>query len=200
MMRLGTLILVIYLFIAFFVFGITFGTTFVGLIGVFFVAWGLLNVLEKDNRYNKEVASVKKIFMNLFLVGFVSFLFVQGLILSVKSDETVHVDYAIVLGAGLQGEVPSLTLTKRLDKGVEFLKKNPHVTVIVSGGQGIGETISEAAAMKKYLIRNGIAEDRIILEEKSTSSIENLLFSKQLLDEMDTIQSYKVIIITSDVH
>ena len=79
----------------------------------------------------------------------------------------------IVLGAGLKGDTPSLALERRLEKAAEYMNKNGNAIAIVSGGQGKGETISEAQAMENYLLNHGIREDRIIKEDNSTSTYEN---------------------------
>ncbi|SOC02750.1 DUF218 domain-containing protein [Ureibacillus xyleni] len=93
-------------------------------------------------------------------------------------------DYLIILGAKIKPNGnPSLSLQNRLDVAVEYLQTHKHVQVIVSGGQGIDEPATEASVMAQYLIDAGIDPLRIQLEEKSTSTYENLLFSKDYLPE-----------------
>nr|WP_260858036.1 YdcF family protein [Bacillus sp. FJAT-22090] len=106
-------------------------------------------------------------------------------------------EYAIVLGAKVKkGNVPSLALRYRLEAALAYASDNPEVQFVLSGGKGPDEEIEEAVFMKNFLIENGIAEDRIIVEERSTSTYENLLFSKELLpDEVNSVT-----IITSDYH
>lgn len=105
--------------------------------------------------------------------------------------------YAIVLGAKVNknGE-PSLSLQYRLETAVEYLKKHPYVKVIVSGGQGKEEPMSEAERMYTYLLEAGIEKERIIQEDASTSTYENLSFSKELLPEGEK----DLTIISSDFH
>ena len=105
-------------------------------------------------------------------------------------------EYSIILGAKVNGEIPSLSLQYRLDAALTYANKYPQVYLVLSGGQGPDEDISEAEAMKRFLVKNGIKEERLILESSSTSTYENILFSKKLLP--DTIQT--VTIITSDYH
>lgn len=105
-------------------------------------------------------------------------------------------EYAIILGAKVNGVVPSLSLRYRLEAALHYAKEHPHVKLILSGGQGPDEDISEAEAMKRYLMENGIEENRLILETTSTSTYENILFSKKLLPS--SVNS--VTIITSDYH
>lgn len=105
--------------------------------------------------------------------------------------------YAIVLGAKVNknGE-PSLSLHYRLEEAVAYLEQYPHVIVIVSGGQGKEEPMSEAERMYTFLKEAGIKEERILRESASTSTYENLAFSKKLLPEGET----SVTIISSDFH
>ena len=83
----------------------------------------------------------------------------------------------IILGACVKGKKITGALQKRLDKGVEYLLAHDNTKVIVSGGQGKGEEVTEAFAMKSYLVDKGIDEKRIIMEEKSRSTEENLKYS-----------------------
>ncbi len=108
-------------------------------------------------------------------------------------------DAVIVLGAGIHGETPTLPLRNRLLKAVEYYNKNQDAIIIVSGGQGHGESITEAEAMERFLIDKGIPKQNILKEEKSTSTEENLKFSKQILDE-NFSENYTVAIITNRFH
>lgn len=89
----------------------------------------------------------------------------------------------IVLGCKVRGTVPSLMLLRRITAAKEILEQNPDLIAVVSGGQGENEEISEAECMKNELIRLGISEDRILMEDRSASTSENLRFSKQILEE-----------------
>lgn len=89
----------------------------------------------------------------------------------------------IVLGCKVNGTVPSLMLSRRIRAAYEILNQYPDITAVVSGGQGSNEDISEAQCMANELMRMGISAERILLEDRSTSTSENLRFSKQILDE-----------------
>ncbi|MFJ5565843.1 YdcF family protein [Lysinibacillus xylanilyticus] len=105
--------------------------------------------------------------------------------------------YIIVLGAKVKpGGIPSLSLKNRLEEAVKYLNKYPHVKVIVSGGQGADEDQTEASVMFKYLQDKGIDTNRILVEEQSTSTYENLLFSKELLPK----GTKKITILSNDFH
>lgn len=106
-------------------------------------------------------------------------------------------DYIIILGAKVKPSgIPSLSLQNRLDVAIDYLQRYEHVQVIVSGGQGQDEPATEASVMAKYLMDAGINPLRIQLEEKSTSTYENLLYSKELLPKGIT----EVTIVSSDFH
>lgn len=105
--------------------------------------------------------------------------------------------YLIVLGAKVKpGGIPSLSLQYRLDAALDYLKENPHTKVIVSGGQGPDEEQTEASFMRDYLIANGIEKNRIMTEEQSTSTYENLYYSFALLPETEQA----VTIVSNDFH
>ncbi|KOS63271.1 MULTISPECIES: YdcF family protein [Lysinibacillus] len=105
--------------------------------------------------------------------------------------------YMIVLGAKVKaGGVPSLSLKNRLEEAVKYLNKYPHVKVIVSGGKGGDEDRTEASVMLKYLQDKGIETNRILVEDQSTSTYENLLFSKELLPK----GTKQITIVSNDFH
>ena len=105
--------------------------------------------------------------------------------------------YVIVLGAKVKpGGILSLSLKNRLEEAVSYLNKYPDVKVIVSGGQGADEDRTEASAMLSYLQDKGIDRERILVEEQSTSTYENLLFSKELLPE----GTKRITIVSNDFH
>ncbi|MEH7118892.1 YdcF family protein [Neobacillus vireti] len=128
---------------------------------------------------------------NIKLVRIISFFVVLGLIyvamLQIKISEYSHLkapknaDFLIILGARVKGEEPSPVLTSRIDIAARYLKENKNSIVIASGGKGPGETISEAEAIKRELVMQGIKESRILLEDRSTDTYENIKFSKRLI-------------------
>jgi len=92
-------------------------------------------------------------------------------------------DVLIVLGCGIRGSSPTLTLRYRLDKTIEYLNDHTDTMVVVSGGQSFDEICSEASVMKAYLTARGIDENRILTEELSKSTEENFLYSKSIIDD-----------------
>lgn len=92
-------------------------------------------------------------------------------------------DTLIVLGAQVNGTKLSNSLKLRLERAKEYLDENPETIAVVSGGKGSGEEISEAEAMYEYLVSQGIDETRLIKEDRSTNTNENLKYSLALLEE-----------------
>ncbi|MGI6622688.1 MAG: ElyC/SanA/YdcF family protein [Acetivibrionales bacterium] len=116
------------------------------------------------------------------------------------TDEAGEVDTVIVLGCGIWPDGrPTLALAMRLDKAIEYYRENPHVKIVVSGGQGPNEPYPEAVAMRDYLIKRGIPEEKIINEENSTSTRENFEFSRKVMNIPDD-KIEKIIFVTSDFH
>lgn len=97
-----------------------------------------------------------------------------------------NLDYIIVLGAHVNGTRLSKALLERTRRALEYLEKNPGTKAVLSGGQGEGEAISEAQAMSEYLQEHGISRDRLILEDRSTNTKENLDFSLEKIGTLET--------------
>ena len=114
----------------------------------------------------------------------------------------VPVDAVIVLGAGVNGETPSAALWSRINAAAAYLETHSGVPVVLSGGQGPGEAISEAEAMYRALSgRGGLDGVRWVLEDRSTSTAENFRFSKALLQEQGLDTDTAVIaVVTNDFH
>lgn len=112
-----------------------------------------------------------------------------------KADGTAH--YAIVLGAKVHASgLPSKSLKYRLDAAYDYAEKYPDVQLILSGGQGQDEPMTEAEAMRNYLVNKGFDENRLILENQSTSTYENIKFSMTKIP----LTEKKITIISNDFH
>lgn len=103
---------------------------------------------------------------------------------------------AVVLGAKVNGTTPSLALRYRLESALSYAESHPDVTLVLSGGQGEDEGISEAQAMVNFLSAQGFPESRMIVEDRSTSTYENLVNTKKLIPQGVT----GITLITSDYH
>ena len=155
----------------------------------------LIRKLRKKSRLVRALciamAAVYILFILLFLVT-------TTLILVRSAPPSEPADVLIVLGCGIRGTRPTLTMRYRLDKAAEYLNENPSVPCIVSGGQSYDEICSEASVMRAYLIGRGIAEDRIIMEEASESTEENFTFSMKIIEERGL--GRKVAFVTTRFH
>lgn len=107
-----------------------------------------------------------------------------------------NADYIVVLGAGIIGDKVTPLLAARIEKGIELLRYNPNAILIMSGGQGSGEDIPESKAMAAYAVDKGVDTKKIIMEQKSVSTQENLRFSRKLMNK----QKPEIIVVTTAYH
>ena len=136
-------------------------------------------------------------FWGLALAGTLWILVCCGLMVSRFGDRgQEEPECLIVLGAQVRRDGPSLSLKYRLDTAAAYLKDHPDIPCILSGGQGYNEPCTEAEGMRDYLTARGIDESRLILEKRSSNTIENIRFSKALLPE----GCGSVAVITNDFH
>lgn len=152
-------------------------------LSLLFAGLALMKKAIADNILSIQLPLWLKVgIVTTLLLGAFIFVLVEGLIVyGMAATPAGNLDYVIVLGARVRGEKVTSSLKKRLDKAVEYLETNPDTIVVVSGGQGPGEDISEAEAMRRYLEAAGIAPERIIKEYRSTTTVENISFSKSFI-------------------
>ena len=145
----------------------------------------------------------QRIFLAGLSAALLLFLLVEGLLLShgERDHSALPADAVIVLGAGVNGETPSLMLQSRINAATEYLNAHPDIPAVLSGGQGNGENITEAECMRRQLTAMGIGESRLLLEERSTSTAENFAFSKELLRQAGIDPETAVVaVVTNDFH
>lgn len=153
---------------------------------IWILAAGVLSILCMGVHYGKNRPGffpewLKYAIAAMILVCVILFcILCFGVLRGMTWKGSKDLDYVVVLGAQVKGDVPSRALTKRLVKAYEYAEENPDTILILSGGQGSGETITEAKCMKDWLLNKGVSEDRMVLEEKSTNTKENLLYSDQI--------------------
>ena len=168
------------------------------LIGVFLLARFIIFEYHyktgKPLPFSKRFCVIFRIFIALCVVFFIT---VEGIILKAAlTAPAENLDYIIVLGAKVNGTQPSGALRNRIDAAGEYLKLNPDTLVIASGGQGPDEGISEAECIRIGLAKRGIDESRILMEDKSTSTLENLTFSLRLIED----ENPSIGIVTNNFH
>lgn len=148
---------------------------------------------------------LKAPFPRRVLTGFLAILFVMlsitgGTIArSARGSEDVEADLLIVLGCQVKGTEPSLMLRQRLDAAVDYLTDYPDAACIVTGGKGSGENLSEAQCMYNYLVTAGIVPDRLAMEDRSTSTIENLRNTIAILEAGNGVPE-RITILSSEFH
>lgn len=120
--------------------------------------------------------------MLLLICGWIGYVWMQILQVNQQAGPQ-QADVAIVLGAAVWGDRPSPGLRERLDTALQLYREGYVPRIIVSGGLGEGKLLSEAAVMREYLIAQGIPAEAILIEDQATSTYENLLFSKALMEQ-----------------
>ena len=175
-------------------------SSFYLILGVVIILYTLfINKLLKLQWFKKVYKPIKI----LALICISIFIIVEGAIIFYPKKSLKPCDYIVVLGAGIRGENLTATLRDRLDKTIEYLEKTGfNGEIVVSGGQGPGESITEAYAMEKYLVENGVPKDKIVLENKATSTYENLNYSKKIIENLSgkPIKDLDILIVTTDFH
>lgn len=162
-------------------------------VGLCFFGWAVLLHTGFFMTYPK----IKTIFHGLVIVGVIVLVTLCGIIATeFTAIGNQNLDYIIVLGAQVRKDGPSVALRYRLDAAIDYLNENPSTVCIVSGGQGANEPFSEAEGMSEYLVKNGIEKNRILLEDKSTNTVENIRYSKELME----LSYSNVGIVTNNFH
>ena len=194
LLGLGILCLLYCLFIFLFV---SFGTWFFlfwGIGGLVLLVWGGLLMGQKTEKIPRWFKVCWGLLAGVSLTAFVV---VEGLIFTeFGARAQPGANYCIILGAQMKTNGPSDVLKRRLDRALVYLRENPETLVIVSGCQGSNEPVSEARGMYDYLVGAGIAPERIMMEEASRNTCENLEFSGKLLNR----QQNSVVLVTNNFH
>ena len=146
-------------------------------------------------------AKLWRVLVVLACIGVLYFCFVESFVIrSARTDKEPERDYLIVLGAAVYKDQPSLTLVRRLEGALDYLNTYPKSVAIVSGGMGPGETVTEGKAMHDWLIAQGIPEERVLIEDKATSTMENLKFSFQIIRDRGDEPDGNIAIVSSAYH
>lgn len=129
-------------------------------------------------------------------------LFVVSVLLAgfgLVDDADYREDALVVLGAAVHGSAVSPSLAQRLDLAVEYHERNPDAVIVVTGGQGPQEDLPEAVAARDYLVGHGVSPRAILVEDRSTSTVENFRFARELLDQR-LPSGYRIAFITNEYH
>lgn len=180
-----------------FVQGMDLGTLLPSVIGI------ILIIFSFKPFWEKYLEKIHPLFRRVVYWGFLLFLtvfivaegcIILGAVYTQKPDK--QPEYVVVLGAGIREDgSPTLSLANRLNWSIEYAIENPGTSIVVSGGQGKNEPVPEAQAMARYLADRGVDSNRIILEERSTSTMENFKYTKELIGDQKEIA-----FVTNDFH
>lgn len=152
--------------------------------------------------FKKLPRKLRKVLEIVIIIDICFFLAVTGVVITRGAKNTVNYteDCAIVLGSGIRGETVLPTMQNRLNACLDYYHRNDKAIIVVSGGQGPHESISEAEAMKRYLVSHGVPASQIIKEDKSHNTKENFSYSKKILDQRYGGDNYTIVCITSHYH
>ena len=174
------------------------GMLFVG-IGVLFT---IFHLLARMGKRHPKAAKILRICLILCLCAGIIAATVTGIIIGRNSlghpEESCR--YVIVLGAGVNGTEPSLSLQERIDAAYRYLSRHPESICVVSGGKGRWEQISEAQCMFNELVEMGIDPIRIWQEDQATNTRENLRFSLDLIESRTGSRPTQIGLISSEYH
>ncbi len=176
----GIICLVYYLIIVVYA-GITTDFSWIWVLAAAFLEGGAAVLHYGKNHPGFFSVWLKYVVLVIIFAGTICFWVICSHIISgMKTKAGENLDYVVVLGAHVKGEKPSKALELRLKAALKYARENPDTVLILSGGQGFGEDITEAKCMENYLTAHGISKKRLVLEEKSTSTKENLKFSDEI--------------------
>lgn len=171
---------------------------------VFFLIWIVLSAFFaalgygiQNDAFTQLPGVIRTVCAAALCLGLALFCLVEGLVISAFfAKGEPGLSYIVVLGAQMKQNGPSVALARRLDCAYQYLTENPETLCVVSGGQGSNEPVSEAKGMYDYLVQKGIDGSRIIMEDVSTDTCENLAFSRKLIPQ----EIKKIGVVTSNFH
>lgn len=154
-----------------------------------------------EKRWRIAAKVLKNIFTIILCIGLLVVGATEALVIraSFGSPEEPF-EYLVVLGAGVHGDVPSLSLQNRIDAAYDYLISHPGVTAVLSGGKGDGENISEAQCMYDHLTARGIPANRLWREEEAASTWANMHYSLDLIESRTGSRPLKLGVLSSEYH
>ena len=137
------------------------------------------------------------IYRACMVMGIALFVFVESqVVMAMNAQPQENLDYVIVLGAAVRGTTPTRPLRLRIQTAYEYMERNPDTILIASGGKGTDEQISEAECIRRTLIEMGLDETRIVIEDKSMDTEENIRNSYALIEDKES----DVRVVTNSYH
>lgn len=167
------------------------------------VMWLCAAEMEEGGRHTAAASRLRAMGWSCFLCWVFSFVIIEGCIWGVGArydKEAENADYLLVLGAGLNGDQPSASLAARLDRAAQYLEEFPNTRAVMCGGQGPDEIIPEAVAMFRYLTDRGVSPERLLLEQESSNTLQNIAHAKTILDKLENGQPYTTAVLSNEFH
>lgn len=189
----GLIFFALGLFVYFFVYAYQFTGLMLCGLGAVCLTFGVLNFLKR-----KIFKTIFKIVLALGLTAMI----VTGVFIGSFADgaDDPRAEYVIVLGAGVNGTQPSVSLRERLEAAVSYWEEYPDAILILSGGQGEHEEITEAQCMHTWLTAHGVPAENLRKEEQATTTQENIRYSLDLIEQESGLCPSQVGIISSEYH
>lgn len=172
-----------------------------GLFNFFFLAAGLF-LLALSFIWDKLSMTLKKIITAFTVIIGLLFVFVEVIIIyNAVSPTSQNADYVVLLGARVRNDGPSVDFRARIEAAYRYANDNPTTVVITTGGQGSDEPVTEASAARDYLVNRGIPSSRIITEDRSTNTVENIENSRMIIEGRgDDPEGCRIIIVSASYH
>lgn len=195
------ILLILYYLILKLMFGFVAFSSVFCMLGIVLLVYGYVELKFNIDIWGHIPKIFRRIITTLFTIGLVIFIGIESIIIyNGHHYDTEKPDYLVVLGAGLRGNSISASLLYRLETALDFHEMYPDVKIVVSGGQGEGENMAEALAMRNFLVDNGVSPSLIIMEDKSTDTYENFLYTKNVLEEETEKEDFIITIISNNFH
>ena len=192
-------LLLLIVFFRFFMVGYSFTVLVLCCIIGIILVYNCLHLLQK--KYPKDARILRRMFTAILCIGLLVCGVTEALIIHASFGEPKEsCDYVVVLGAKVRPEGPSVSLMDRIRAAEDYMTEHPDVIAVVSGGQGPDEPMSEAQCMYDQLVKLGIDPARIWMEDKATSTWENLNFSLNLIEEKTGTRPQKIGLLSSEYH
>ena len=168
-------------------------------VGLVIAGYCLLRIMKQRKL---KAARVAWWVLTVTLAGALAVFVVTGglIIRAGKGNAETACDYIVVLGAQVNPNGPSMSLQERIDAAYDYMTRHSNTVAILSGGKGANEHIPEALCMYQALIGKGIAAERLIMEDRSTSTWENLAFSLDIIRQRTGSRPETVGVVSSEYH
>ena len=161
------------------------------------LVWGFLEA----RRARKPFRIARRVLVGLLALGLALFAALEVQVIRwSRTDWETQPAAVVVLGAGVNGTEPSLSLLVRLEAALDYISDKPDIPIVVTGSKGPGEDISEAECMADWLIAHGVERGRVLLEDQADNTEENIRYSREILREQGVDATANIAVVSADYH